>query len=301
MAVPTALTDLSATAASNSPTGSESVGSSLDDYLRGIQAVLRGNLAHKGSDIASATTADLGAVVGLMHDITGTTTITGFGTVSSGIHKVIKFEGALTLTHNATSLILPGGANITTADGDIGWFISEGSGNWRCIHYTRASGKPVVQITSGTKVATTSGTEHDFTSIPAWVKKITLSFSGISLSGSAQLLVQLGDSGGVETTDYASNCITVTGAATSATDSTSGFILVAGSSGDAFSGSITFTLMDVATNTWVASGSHHEEAGTRGMCSSGRKALSATLDRLRLTTSNGTDTFDAGAVNVLYE
>jgi hypothetical protein len=78
-----------------------------------------------------------------MHDITGTTTITGLGTVSAGIWKVLKFEGALTLTHNATSLILPGGASITTADGDIGIFISEGSGNWRCVSYTRAAAQPV--------------------------------------------------------------------------------------------------------------------------------------------------------------
>lgn len=143
MPVPTALTDLSATAASNSPSGSETVGSSLDDYLRGIQAVLRGNLAHKGADIASATTTDLGAVVGLFNDITGTTTITGFGTVGAGVWKVIKFEGALTLTHNATSLILPGGANITTADGDIAIVVSEGSGNWRCVSYQKASGAPI--------------------------------------------------------------------------------------------------------------------------------------------------------------
>lgn len=139
MAVPTRITDFSTTAASNAPTGSESVGTSLDDYLRGYQAVVRLDLASKGSDIASTGTADLGAVGGLMHDITGTTTITGFGTVAAGIPKIVKFEGALTLTHNATSLILPGGANITTADGDVGIFISEGSGNWRCVSYEYAT------------------------------------------------------------------------------------------------------------------------------------------------------------------
>lgn len=140
MAVPVILTDISATASSNSPTGSEAVGTSLDDYLRGIQASLRGGLAHKGADIASATTTDVGAIAGLMNDITGTTTITGLGTVSAGIWKILKFEGVLTLTYNATSLILPGGASITTADGDVGVFISEGSGNWRCVSYFRATG-----------------------------------------------------------------------------------------------------------------------------------------------------------------
>jgi microcystin-dependent protein len=144
MAVPSVLTDLSATASSNFPTGSEAVGTSLDDYLRGIQASIRGGLAHKGADIASATTTDVGAIAGLMHDITGTTTITGLGTVSAGIWKVLKFEGALTLTHNATSLILPGGTSILTVDGDIGIFISEGSGNWRCVSYQTTAGGGLV-------------------------------------------------------------------------------------------------------------------------------------------------------------
>jgi microcystin-dependent protein len=128
----------STTAASNSPAGGTAVGTGLDDNLREIQKVVRQDLATKGADIASATTADLGAVAGLMHDITGTNTITGFGTVSAGIWKVVKFEDALTLTHNATSLILPGGTSILTVAGDIGIFISEGSGNWRCVSYTSA-------------------------------------------------------------------------------------------------------------------------------------------------------------------
>jgi microcystin-dependent protein len=128
----------STTAASNSPAGGTAVGTGLDDNIRELQKVVRQDLAHKGSDIASATTTDIGAVAGLMHDITGTTTITGLGTVSAGIWKVLKFEDALTLTHNSTSLILPGGTSILTVAGDIGIFISEGSGNWRCVSYTSA-------------------------------------------------------------------------------------------------------------------------------------------------------------------
>ena len=141
--VASALSSWSTTAASNSPSGSTVTGAGLDDNLREIQAVVRAALAHKGSDISSSTTTDLGAVAGLFHDITGANAITGFGTVSAGIWKVIKFEGALTLTHNATSLILPGGQNITTADGDVAIVVSEGSGNWRCVSYSRALGGPV--------------------------------------------------------------------------------------------------------------------------------------------------------------
>jgi len=134
----------SSTTGSNAPSGATSIGTGLDDNLREIQGVIVRGLSHKGADIASATTTDIGAVEGLAHDITGTTTITGLGTVRAGIWKVLKFEGALTFTHNATSLILPGGANITTADGDIAVMISEGSGNWRCVAYQKATGKTVI-------------------------------------------------------------------------------------------------------------------------------------------------------------
>ena len=133
--VATNLKDWSTTESSNSPSGSTTIGTGLDDNVRRIQATVRADLASKGSDIASTATPDVGAVAGLAHDITGTTTITGLGTVSAGIWKILKFEGALTLTHNATSLIIPTGANITTANGDIAIVMSEGSGNWRVVSY----------------------------------------------------------------------------------------------------------------------------------------------------------------------
>jgi microcystin-dependent protein len=129
----------SSTTGSNSPQGTATVGNGVDDNLREIQgAVVRG-LSHKGADIASSSTVDLGAVEGKFHDITGTSTISAFGTVRAGIEKVLTFEGALTLTYNATSLILPGGANILTAAGDVATFYSEGSGNWRCTSYQHAT------------------------------------------------------------------------------------------------------------------------------------------------------------------
>ncbi len=92
-------------------------------------------------DVASATTTDIGAAASNYVQITGTTTITGLGTIASGVRRKVVFGGILILTHNATSLILPNnGANITTAAGDTAEFESEGSGNWRCTDYQRASG-----------------------------------------------------------------------------------------------------------------------------------------------------------------
>ena len=98
----------------------------------------------KGADIASATTTDIGAATGNSVDVTGTTTITGLGTVQAGTTRNVRFTGALTLTHNATTLILPTGANITTAAGDCALFQSLGSGNWVCMLYQRKDGTPLV-------------------------------------------------------------------------------------------------------------------------------------------------------------
>lgn len=99
------------------------------------------NLA--GSNIASASSIDLGAATGDFILVTGTATITALGTVAAGTEREVRFQGALTLTHNGTSLILPTAANITTAADDCATFRSLGSGNWICVKYQRKSGSPV--------------------------------------------------------------------------------------------------------------------------------------------------------------
>jgi hypothetical protein len=91
-------------------------------------------------DLASAGTTDIGAANSANVRITGTTTITSFGTAPSGVTRNLRFAAALTLTHNATSLILPGAANITTAAGDTAIAMSLGSGNWVLANYMPASG-----------------------------------------------------------------------------------------------------------------------------------------------------------------
>ena len=103
----------------------------------------------KGANIASAATTNIGAATGNLVHITGTTTITALGTVQAGTRRVVVFDGILTLTHNATSLILPTGANITTAAGDVATFVSEGSGNWRCAVYQRANGQALASAGGG--------------------------------------------------------------------------------------------------------------------------------------------------------
>jgi hypothetical protein len=296
------LPEWSATTANNGPSGATTIGTGLDDNLRECQGVVTRWLSHKGSDIASAATTDIGAVEGLMHDITGTATVTGFGTIRSGIWKVLKFEAAAILTHNATSLILPGAQNIVTADGDVGIFMSEGSGNWRCLHYMKAAGG-VLGPVLGTEQATTSGTSIDFTNIPSWAKKIIIQFVGVSTSGTSNLIIQVGDSGGVEDTGYLGATTTLTnGAAIQTANPTNGYGLTAAvAATSVLHGQLTLTVEDAANFTWVASGSVGHSDAASVSCGAGSKSLSAALDRVRITTSGGTDTFDAGAINILYE
>lgn len=117
--------------------------------------------------VASASTCNIGAATSNLVTITGTTTITGFDIIASGVEREVRFSGALTLTHNATTLILPGAANIVTVAGDTATFLSEGSGNWRCIRYNRASGSPLPRGTA-THVWTANGASSDptFQAIP---------------------------------------------------------------------------------------------------------------------------------------
>lgn len=101
------------------------------------------NLSVAGASIASASTVNLANATGSSLTITGTVTITSFGTVPAGAERVLTFAAALTLTYNATSMILPGAANIVTAAGDVATFRSLGSGNWQCVSYQRANGQSV--------------------------------------------------------------------------------------------------------------------------------------------------------------
>lgn len=109
------------------------------------------------TDIASATTTDIGAVDSTNLRVTGTTAITGLGTVATGTTRRLRFAGILTLTYNATSLIMPTAASITTAANDTCTAVSLGSGNWIIVDYQRADGKPLVDNFVGTVTSVAAG------------------------------------------------------------------------------------------------------------------------------------------------
>lgn len=161
---------------------------------------------------------------------------------------------------------------------------------------TTNSGAVYNGISAGTAVASTSGTSIDFTSIPSWVKRITVMFSGVSTNGSSIKQVQIG-AGSVTTSGYLSTGSNLSTVAV-VSSLTSGFIIYTNNASDVISGVMVLTL--VSGNTWVSS--HSAKAATNiAVTGGGDITLGGTLDRVRITTVNGTDTFDAGSINILYE
>lgn len=156
------------------------------------------------------------------------------------------------------------------------------------------------KLTLATSVASTSGTSIDFTGIPSWVKRVTVILSSVSTTGADSYIIQLGDSGGIETTGYAgSSVLAGNSAASFGSTFTSGIGLASAVSSNVVHGSV--SIMLVGSNVWLASGSYALSNQSYSGSTSSSKTLSGTLDRVRLTTTSGTDTFDAGEVTIMYE
>lgn len=148
---------------------------------------------------------------------------------------------------------------------------------------------------------TASGTSVDFTSIPSWVRRITVMLSGVSTSGTSPIIIRIGDSGGISATGYTAGYAEAINASnTQAANPTTGFQLHASttSTRETEAG---VTITNVSSNLWLAFGVSTFSDYPSGTVLSGSKSLSATLDRVRITTVNGTDTFDAGTINIIYE
>jgi hypothetical protein len=156
-------------------------------------------------------------------------------------------------------------------------------------------------INSGTAQNSTSGTSVLFTGIPATAKRITVMFNGVTTSGSAYPLIQLGISGSIISAGYAGNGTnTQNGSSVSIVSSTAGLIIYKNSSSENLTGSFKFE--NITGNTWVCSGAWVSTVGiTVNGVSVTSVALSGTLTQLAITTSNGTDTFTAGSINILWE
>jgi hypothetical protein len=233
--------------------------------------------------------------------IDGTNGITTPGVVNTAgetIATTLSVTGVTTLTGglNAALPVLSGGTGVTTKTGTGAVVLGTSPSISGAVMTTMASSV----ITSGTSVASTSGTSIDFTSIPSWVKRITVMFSGVSTNGTSYApLVQIG-SGSVTTSGYVSGAqyfysTNITGIITS----TSGFVAYGDSPADLRTGNMTILLL--GGTTYISSHIINSSAANQSSFGSGNINLSGALDRIRITTVNGTDTFDAGAINILYE
>ena len=158
------------------------------------------------------------------------------------------------------------------------------------------------KLVIGSETGTNSGTTKDFTGIPSGVRRITIMFNGVSTSGTSDLMIQLGDSGGFETSGYLGSVASITGTSATSSTFTTGFVLNdTTAAASIMHGSVTLTLEDATDFTWVCSGVTSLSNTAQVNMVAGIKPLSAELSSVRLTTVGGADTLDAGSFNIIYE
>lgn len=226
---------------------------------------------------------------------------TGTAVVADGSGNV-AVSGNLSVT--GTSSFTGSIGNITTGTINSG-NITTGtinSGNITSTGTVAGAAGTLYPLLAATSQASTSGTSIDFTSIPSWVRRVTVMLNGVSTNGTSSLMVQAG-SGSVQSSGYTNfGGLISSGGNALTTGSTSGFQLYLQSldaAANARYGHVNLTL--IGSNAWVMSGVIGVGATVGAGIYGGSVSLSGALDRVRITTVNGTDTFDAGSINILYE
>jgi hypothetical protein len=239
----------------------------------------------------------------------GTTVVLATGATSGDLVEVISFQVSSVL--NAipaspasvqTSYLVDG--SVTTAkiadDAITTGKIAAGAvGTTDLANAAVTTAKLSQPFTSDTAVSAT-GTSIDFTGIPSWVKRITVVYASLSTNGSAALIVQLGDAGGVETSGYLGSGV-FSGPSTGSGNSTAGLLLSGGGSDSSVSFHGSMIITKLTGNTYASMCVSGQSDSSYAAYAGGSKALSDTLDRIRITTANGTDVYDAGTINILYE
>ncbi len=253
----------------------------------------------KGTDAVSDATQDIGP--GNYFFFIGATPTTAIYTVGIGVVLKFHFDAALTLTHHATDLILPGGVNILTSAGDEAEFIEFASGDWRMLNYQYGD-KETTGLTMGTNQTASAGdaTFADFTGIPSWARRITIMLDFIGTDGTEQLMLQLGDAGGLETSGYDGGVSNDSGAS-SLKNGTSFYLNAATVGTESTYGVVTLTSKLPSSNTWAMHAILKIDGTTIGSQAAGVKSLTQPLTQFRISTDGTPDDFDSGTINIMYE
>jgi len=249
---------------------------------------------YEGPSVASASDCDIWATGGDTVHVTGTTTITDWGTAPrAGAFKRVIFDGALTLTYNATTNDIDGGADVTTAANDECIVYAESASAYRVKNYIRASGKPLNSIVSPSAATSLSGGSTTVTGIPSWATRVTVVVWGASHNSisTPSLGLRLGYSGGVEATGYAS--------AASTGNSTTEFHIADSISSSASVYGIATIFKVPGTNQWVCSSTMNDGSTARYTQSGAKTVSGGALDRVQLLVS--TDSFNSGTMTVSWE
>lgn len=248
-----------------------------------MTATLKTTIIQEPSSATANMTLDTsgGVAFGQNLSVAGTATFTGAATFTGGSSS-LKLNGST----SGTTTLSPS----ATASGTI--TLPAGTG-------TVAVNGVSSSVVSGTAVAATSGTSIDFTSIPSWVKRITVMFNNISTSGTNSLSVKAGTSGGIDSTNYTSNRGVINNTSVFVISTTTSFDLASFATAAILNkGHIILT--NISGNIWVASGCI-TDSGTQMSGFAGTVSLTGVLTTIRVTSIGSTDTFDAGSVNIFYE
>lgn len=263
--------------------------------------------------VASGGTGLASYAIGDLIYASGTTTLskladvaTGNALISGGVGVAPSWGKIALTTHVSGTLPVANGGtgaatlaanNVLLGNGTSALQVVAPSTSGNVLQSDGSTWASVAKITLGTAQATTSGVSKEFTSIPSWVKRITMMFDAVSTNGTSDLIIQIGSTT-YTTTGYDSSLGAIDGATVGANSNTSGFLISVTPSAYSISGSVVITLM--GSNTWAYTSSVRYKSSAVQMAA-GRVALSGTLDRIKLLTANGTDAFDAGSINIMYE